>query len=194
MERVHIIRKGYLFAGWVRVKPRLPGYLPRTESQRGFSLIEVLTIIGIVSIIAGISIPSFSGWIDSNHLKNAANELVSSLQTARMKAINQNANCVISFNLAQPGSYLIFVDNGAGGGTAKNWIKDGSEELIKSVALALNSPGVTLTNASFSGSSSYGFTPMGFSFGNRSGSLILQNQRGNTKQINLSIGGCITLQ
>ena len=95
-----------------------------------------------------------------------------------MRAISQNSNCVVSFDLTGSGSYLLFIDDGAGGGTAKNGLRDGSEELIKSVSPAADNPGIALISVTLDGSSAYGFTPMGLSFANRSGSVVFQNQSG----------------
>jgi type IV fimbrial biogenesis protein FimT len=177
----------------IRNSPPGPPILSGRDNRKGWTLIEMLTIIAVIGIIAAIGIPNFSNWIHSFRLKNAASDMMSNLHKARMRAISQNSNCVVSFDLTGSGSYLLFMDDGAGGGTAKNGLRDGSEELIKSVSPAVDNPGIALISVTLDGSSAYGFTPMGLSFVNRSGSVVFQNQRGETRQVDLSAGGNISL-
>lgn len=63
--------------------------------QRGLSLIELLVVITIVAILAGLAGPSFSGIIRTTRQKSAANLLVSDLNQARGEAIKRNATILV---------------------------------------------------------------------------------------------------
>lgn len=58
----------------------------------GFSLIELMITITIVSIFLFLSLPSFSAWLINSRIRNAAESIVSGLQLARNEAVRRNAN------------------------------------------------------------------------------------------------------
>lgn len=62
----------------------------RSRTAEGFSLIELLFSITILTIILGLGIPSFQGLIERNRVTAATNELITALQLARSTAIRRN--------------------------------------------------------------------------------------------------------
>ncbi len=56
----------------------------------GFTLVELLMAIVVGGIALAIAIPSFNSVITSNQLSATANELIGSLNQARMQAIKRN--------------------------------------------------------------------------------------------------------
>lgn len=66
--------------------------MPRNNgSRRGFSLVELMVVIAVVGIIAGISAPPIFRYMDSNRLQTNADRLVADLQYARSLSISQGA-------------------------------------------------------------------------------------------------------
>jgi prepilin-type N-terminal cleavage/methylation domain-containing protein len=98
------------------------------KNSRGFTLLELLTAIGIISILCLIAIPAFTSWLPDYRLKQAARELYSNLQRTKMGAIKANDSWGIKFdNSVKPGRYLIYSlgpnrtwDNGAGDDVYEN--------------------------------------------------------------------------
>lgn len=61
----------------------------------GFTLIEALTTIVIIGVLAGLAVPSFSRLIDNQRVRNASFDLSSALLFAREEATKRNANVTI---------------------------------------------------------------------------------------------------
>lgn len=62
------------------------------QKTRGFTLIELMTTIAILAVIAALAIPSFNTIIKNNRLTAAANEVVSAIASARGEAIKRKTN------------------------------------------------------------------------------------------------------
>ena len=57
-------------------------------ARRGFSLIELLIVIGIIGIIVATSIPSYVRYAEQTRLKAAAREVIGLLSLARQAAMS----------------------------------------------------------------------------------------------------------
>lgn len=62
---------------------------PRAASQRqrGFSLLELLIVVSIMALIAGLTIPMLGGGVSTTELKSAARQLAAGLRLARSEAV-----------------------------------------------------------------------------------------------------------
>ena len=67
------------------------------KNDSGFSLIELIMVILIVGVLTGIAVPGFVAWIPKYRVKDAAQDLYSNIQLAKMEAIKRNTNCTITF-------------------------------------------------------------------------------------------------
>lgn len=76
------------------------------KKNLGFTLMEVLIVVAILTILMTISIPNFIAWKDNTRLKRAANDIYNALQRAKMGAIKENRNWSVSFDTAK-GRYSI---------------------------------------------------------------------------------------
>jgi type IV fimbrial biogenesis protein FimT len=57
---------------------------------RGFTLIELMVTVAVIAILAVVAIPNLRDLVHNNRLRAASNELVASLQAARMEAVRLN--------------------------------------------------------------------------------------------------------
>jgi len=63
--------------------------MPRFKcSRQGFNLIELMVVVAIVGVIAGISSPSIFRYVNSNRLQTQADRLAADLQYTRTLSIS----------------------------------------------------------------------------------------------------------
>ncbi|MFO7761172.1 MAG: GspH/FimT family pseudopilin [Thermodesulfobacteriota bacterium] len=96
----------------------------------GFSLMEMVIVLGIISIMAAIAIPSFLDWLPRYRLKSAARDLYSNMQKARIGAIKSNKDWAIVFDAAA-NKYHLCSDKGSDG----SWSGVGDNTVERTVDL-----------------------------------------------------------
>jgi len=96
----------------------------------GFTLIELIVTITVAAILLTLAIPSFESVINSNRLTAAANEMMASLQTARMESIRRGRHTVLCLS-DKPEELMPKCDaatNARGWAVFRDDNKDGSAE------------------------------------------------------------------
>lgn len=76
------------------------------NSQRGFSLIELMLALVIVSVLLGLALPNYRVWVQNQQARAAAESVLNGIQLSRSEAVKRNGT--VRFVLCGPG----------GGGTA----------------------------------------------------------------------------
>lgn len=136
--------------------------------EGGFSLIELMIVVVMITILVAVSGPSFVESLARNKRQSALSDTLSMLTLARSEAAIRATRIVACASEDQSSctdtgewenGYLLFVDNGEGGGTASNFERDGTEEIV-----FIGEPmplGITLRSASFADASVIAFSPQG---------------------------------
>lgn len=157
---------------------------------------ELIVVIGIVGILALVGGPRLMDHMINMKVKAAARDIYSVLQQAKLEAVKENETVAVKFSPGTfspdgaVGSCILFVDNGAGGGTADNLDKDGNEALLMMISMPKK---VSLISASFSGLPKVGFTGQGLPFNSSSGNIKIRTSD-RWYRINLSVAGNINMQ
>ncbi len=84
------------------------------KRKSGFSLVELLTVIALMAIVAAIAIPNFLVWRANYRFRNAMADLYSSLQQTRMLAMKERMSYTMTFKRqigTETYDYIIFRDN-----------------------------------------------------------------------------------
>jgi type IV fimbrial biogenesis protein FimT len=109
------------------------------ERENGFTLVELLITIVVVSILLATGVPSFMEFVKNNRLSAQANNLVISIQVARNEAIKRGSGAVICASTDQAtcsGSddwttgWIIYSDIGQDGSLDLDADSDGVQDCI----------------------------------------------------------------
>jgi type IV fimbrial biogenesis protein FimT len=153
------------------------------KKQNGFTVYELLTVIGIIAIVAAIGTPNLISWRNDAKLRGASNTLRADLQMAKLRALREKAIVAVVFTA---NGYTIFLDNGANAG---DWNLDADETLIKSrqlpAGVSIDLPtefGPPANSTRFNGRG----LPDGATLAGGGSSVKLQNSGGSQKQISLN--------
>lgn len=114
------------------------------RDNRGFSLQEVMTVIGIIAVLATIAVPNLIGWLPKYRSSSGAREIMGALEHARMTAIRQNAAVDVAFDF-EANSYRTSLDGNtlkAGTLAASVDLKEPSSSQSLGAAFRFNNQGM----------------------------------------------------
>lgn len=65
---------------------------PSRTKARGFTMIELLTVVSVLAAIVGLAAPSFSEFLQAQQVKGLSYDLTGDLMLARNEALKRNAS------------------------------------------------------------------------------------------------------
>lgn len=68
---------------------------PYRRPQRGFSLVEIMTALGISAVLLGVAMPSFSTLFEKQAFNTAHNDLAAAFHFARTLAVTERQQAVV---------------------------------------------------------------------------------------------------
>lgn len=78
-------------------------------NSKGFTLIEMVSTVVIIGVLAALAVPLFSKTMEKLKLNAATRDVVSDIRWARSKAIASRTQVGINFNLSSK-TYTVFMD------------------------------------------------------------------------------------
>jgi prepilin-type N-terminal cleavage/methylation domain-containing protein len=85
--------------------------LSKARRDRGFSLIEMLIVVGIIAVMAAVGLPAIGQYIRNYRIRSAESEVAGEIQAARAKAIATNTNAGVSFVIVDGNSYRWVIED-----------------------------------------------------------------------------------
>lgn len=64
-------------------------------SNKGFTIVELMVVIGVIAIIASLALPSYATLIEKREVTSGAEQLSAFLSSAKMEAIKRNEQIAI---------------------------------------------------------------------------------------------------
>lgn len=148
------------------------------KKQNGFSLIELMIVIGLIGILSAVTIFSYRGYRDNTNLKTAAKDIATDIATTRQRAVSETLRYRITFSTSS-NNYVIEQGSDASGTTY-------STLQTKTPTVLGTGSGLAIANPNFSGTAQIVF----FTRGTLStGSVQLTNSRNSTATITVNATG-----
>jgi type IV fimbrial biogenesis protein FimT len=149
------------------------------HKNSGFTFLEMMTVIGIMGIIATIAIPHILGWLPRYRLGSAARDILSAMQYARLVAVKENVDVHVNFS-PDDNNFLIFADYNSDNH------QNSDEPTIRKGKMP---GGVTLEDASFSfGYDWFQFNSRGLASGS-GGTIRIVNKQNAESRIRVNRTG-----
>jgi prepilin-type N-terminal cleavage/methylation domain-containing protein len=141
----------------------------KMKREEGVTLIELAVVMAIVGIMALFMAPAIGEWVDNFRIRQAARDIASTLQQAKMQTISTRQTHSVNFTLAN-GTYVI------------NPLPPGgsNSQVPKGVTIAAGS------------ATSISFNPDGTSPVN--GTITIKNTKDKQYQVSVSATGRIGIQ
>ncbi len=124
-----------------------------TRQATGFTVTELLVAAGILGILSTIAIPSYYAWLPKSRVNGVARELFAEFQLAKMRAISENNDYVMTFDTGN-NTYSVYDDDDNDFATAGVE----SDELVKTVDIDNKHPGIEYGYIPGNGPSGSGIT------------------------------------
>ncbi|MBT4363411.1 MAG: type II transport protein [Desulfobacterales bacterium] len=165
------------------------------RSEAGFTLVELIIVIAIISVVIVIAVPNIVVWRQNAEIRGAARDVYSYFQKAKIEAIKRKTFCTITFS--QEG-FVIYADSD------KDLVQDGGEYVIAGISLSDyggvsldtsqgNGDGLTFSNPNNGiAFSSSGIPRSSGGFG--SGSVYLKHNNNKTARVIVSSSGNIRIE
>ncbi len=136
----------------------------RLGGRGGYTLLELLITMLVIALLSTLVGPTFVDVINRNRLQSELGGMYAMLSTARSEAVSRSVTVIACGSSDQSScnstswenGWIIYADDGAGGGTADNGTRDGTELLLRVGQEASGSVTIRTRNFEFNGAADAG--------------------------------------
>ena len=156
------------------------------RNEKGVTLVEVVSCMVILSVLAGMAIPTIDNMKAKLALHGEVSKLVEELHKARLVAIKSNAKVVFRYT---ENGYMTFIDDGNNGGNKEDWIHQSGEQVLADVTFG-NQLKIAVPESSFpSQRTRFSGKP-----GITGGTVVLQGSEGNKSKVIVNAIGRVRVE
>ena len=162
-------------------------------NRKGFTLLEMMIAVVIIGVVVKIAVPNFQVWVSNQRLRDDMSQIEMDIQFGRLTAINRNLPVTVAFNQPAAGQYTVFIDDGQGGGTARDLTRNGTETTLIQRTLKT---GISFSLVDFIGGAAFLLNPRGFRSSPSAGNsyLELQTSRGKKYRVSVTLMGDVNVK
>jgi prepilin-type N-terminal cleavage/methylation domain-containing protein len=148
------------------------------NKRAGFSLIELMVVVVIIAIAAGIAIPNMSGWFGKKDLDSISLQMFSDFQRARSEAITRGRTVTIQIHTGNGSWYEVHDST--------------NSQIVPQTTMPNN---IKIADTTFATVDTSGINSRGFA--TKSGSVTIHSasapSANSDRTITLSLGGVVSI-